>query len=241
MRKESFQGILLGIVIMCAVFAFITVAWAALSTTLTVNGTASIAAQSWKIGFGTSTDTTVLSSNSTVSCTATTGATCPESANYPVLTANSFGKTTGESPATQSLGSFNAPGGSLTYTWRIINEGTFDAYVNTITGVDNSGNVTLTCTSDDNGDTSEVLAAFCSKITGTFKINTAAPGLNVSIAKKSGGTATYVPVELVLTYVGNFESNQTLPTGNVTVKLNGDTGISVIYGQDTTSTAAVGG
>lgn len=236
MRKESFQGILLGIVIMCAVFAFITVAWAALSTTLTVNGTASIAAQNWKIGFGESSSTTVLSSNSTVSCSATTGATCPESANNPVLTANSFGKTTGD--AIQSLGSFNAPGGTLTYSWRIINEGTFDAYVNTITGVDNSGNVNLTCTSDDPGDTSEVLSAFCSKITGTFKINGLAPGLNVSIAKKSGGTATCVPVELKLTYVGDFESNQTLPTGNVTVKLNGDTGISVIYGQDTTSTVA---
>jgi hypothetical protein len=51
MRREKFNAFLLGLVAMAAVFGFTSVAFAAFSTTLKINGQATVAASSWDIHF----------------------------------------------------------------------------------------------------------------------------------------------------------------------------------------------
>lgn len=249
MRKESFQGILLGIVIMCAVFAFITVAWAALSSTLTVSGTASVNAQSWKVGFG-STNSAVVSSAVEATCTASAaGATCPTTPNLPVITADKFGQS-GEPLTVQSLGTFTDVNGSLTYEWFIVNTGTFDAYLNDLSNTVNTetGKIAVVC--DDGADNSYTdgdstsYANFCTGIDATLKIGTTAapttvvaPTLGTKIGKSGGSDSSYLKVELKVTYTGNF-TNQGIPNHAVRVSIPSG-GISAEFAQ--TTSAAIGG
>ena len=237
MRKESFQGILLGIVIMCAVFAFITVAWAALSTTLTIDGYASVNAQKWKIGFDDeiTNDKAVLSSASTVTCAAdpsSGGPECPLTA--PSLTGDTFGQSSGNA---MDLGTLINIDDSLTYTWYIVNEGSFDAYINSATGVNPStGVIGITCTEDNGsgvyGTTSEA-TAFCDALSATLKVNNSTTFLGQKIDKVDGSTITSVPVELSIKYVGGFTENQVLPSHKVKVSLTSP--ITLVYTQTTTA------
>ena len=232
MRKESFQGILLGIVIMCAVFAFITVAWAALSSTLTINGTATVAASSWKVEF--SDTANALMGSTGVTCTSTnSNALCPVS--LPTLTTSAFG---GSYSSPSNLGTLNTVGDTITYSWYIANDGSFDAYINGVTGVDNEGNVSITCTADGVDSTEQgIIDTFCSNaIKATLKVNNQAPSSYTKIDKKTGSTTT-IPVVLEIKY-DSLENVTTLPGEAVTVKLNsGSAGISMTYSQATTTTA----
>lgn len=233
MRKESFQGILLGIVIMCAVFAFITVAWAALSSTLTINGTATVAASSWKVEF--SDTANALMGSTGVTCTSTnSNALCP--GPLPTLTTSAFGDSY-SSPS--DLGTLNTVGDTITYTWYIANDGSFDAYINGVTGVDNEGNVSITCTANGVDATEQgIINTFCSNaIKATLKVNNQAPSSYTKIDKKTDSTTT-VPVVLEIKY-DSLENVTTLPGEAVTVKLNsGSAGISMTYSQATTTTSA---
>jgi hypothetical protein len=145
MKKESFQGILLGIVIMCAVFAFITIAWAAFSTNLTISGTAKINQQSWKVEFVSTKDTALAASaGATLTGTKTGSAELPSTGG--------FGIDTSHISASGNIGTFNQKGDKITYTWYAQNFGTFDADISvTGTGLlssvnSNGGNITLSCT-----------------------------------------------------------------------------------------------
>lgn len=239
MRKESFQGILLGIVIMCAVFAFITVAWAALSSTLTINGTATIAASKWQVEFS-DTSAAVLSGSTATCSNASTNAVCATS-NAPVLTTTTFGANSGA-----TLGTLSNINDKLVYTWYIVNNGTFDAYVNNIVGADNTdGKVTLTCTSDvadDNtGDAASKSANFCKALEATIKLGStpAAPAYGTKIDKKVESTLGSKLVTLELVYKGSDDvTASNLPVGNITVSLNSTTGISMNFAQVTTTPSA---
>ena len=48
-KENKYQMILLGSVIICAIFTFVTIAWAAFSTTLQISGTATIKSQTWNV------------------------------------------------------------------------------------------------------------------------------------------------------------------------------------------------
>ena len=49
--KKGYQAILLSAVMMCAVFTFVTIAWATFNTTLKIGGQATVKAQTWNIYF----------------------------------------------------------------------------------------------------------------------------------------------------------------------------------------------
>lgn len=156
MKKESFQGILLGIVIMCAVFAFITIAWAAFSTNLTISGSAKINQQSWKVEFVSTKDTALAASTgATLTGTKTASAELPSSSG--------FGIDTSHISASGNIGTFNQKGDKITYTWYAQNFGTFDADISVTGGLlasnnSNGGNISLSCTKT--GDSTD-LSTWC--------------------------------------------------------------------------------
>jgi hypothetical protein len=49
--KKGYQAILLSAVMMCAVFTFVTIAWATFNTTLKIGGQATVKAQTWNVYF----------------------------------------------------------------------------------------------------------------------------------------------------------------------------------------------
>lgn len=162
MKKESFQGILLGIVIMCAVFAFITIAWAAFSTTLNISGTATIKKQSWQIDFTDQKDTDFAGRLTAVGGGATalplTGTVATGTQAVADTSVNRF-RISSANTVEGTIGEFNVGGDKITYTWYAQNFGTFesDVSVKTVGGLTSSanlagGNITLVCTKTSNGD-----------------------------------------------------------------------------------------
>ncbi len=236
MKRESFQGVLLGIVIMCAVFAFITVAWAGLSSQLTIAGTATVSAQSWKIGFGSTATAVVGTDPASVSPAITpSGATIGPVTN-PALTATDFGSSS------TVLANFTEPGQKVEYTWYTVNEGTFAAKAtasqnilasNTAAG----SNVGLTCTSSAPATYSNELAqTFCDTyIKATLTVNTAlvhsgdfGSSSTITLAKPSSGSQTSVPNVLTLEYL-NTIPDTALPQAQVNIALTQS--IQITYSQ----------
>ena len=122
MKRESFQGILLGVVIMCAVFAFITIAWAAFSSTLTIGGTATINIQKWAVEF---TDNPAAQWSGSTTLTGNVNSTQATTSDATfALTANNV--------AGGKLGTLNVGGDEITYSWYIKNFGTFDAAISVV-------------------------------------------------------------------------------------------------------------
>ena len=106
--NEKSKNILLGVLIVGLVS--MTVAYAALSTTLTISGTASIPATKWDIEITDWTDTTP--------GTGTTGKT--NTATHPAA-------TTSSTAITNLAVTLNQPGDTATYTFNITNKGTIAA------------------------------------------------------------------------------------------------------------------
>jgi len=246
MKRESFQGVLLGIVIMCAVFAFITVAWAGLSSTLSISGTAAVAAQSWKVGFGNTSGAVLTEGTTTVTTTGSTATGLPNT--LPTLTANTFGLTTGETPSRQTIAEFSAPGEKVVYTWYTVNEGTFAAKVtaqqNFLSALTTAGsNITLSCSvSSGNFDAQD----FCDKyIKATLAIDThvylsgdiataAAATATASQIRLEKPTGTPTPTPTSATNVLTIEYLDTIPASAlppVAVTVNLAQPIQITYGQ----------
>ena len=206
MKRESFQGILLGIVIMCAVFAFITIAWAAFSQTLTIGGTATVAAQKWNITFTDELNKDFATRLGEVQ-TAGTGSetSIPLTANV-----NSTNAVAGDLAITAkgvvsgSIGTFNQKDDEITYTWYAQNFGTFDANITVSTAgalkasASGLGNVSLTCSKTTSNDSGTAQDWCNSNLTATLYVNKvgasdttvytsdfASPGLDI----KKAGTA----------------------------------------------------
>ena len=157
MRKESFQGILLGIVIMCAVFAFITIAWAAFSSNLVINGTATVSAQKWKVEFTDTKDTALVSEGvsatipAALTPTLVGSATAPASNGFAITSTLVAGNASSGSATQKELGTLAQSGDKIIYHWYIQNFGTFQADFS-VTGIlasgsftTGGGNITLTC------------------------------------------------------------------------------------------------
>ena len=97
-------------ILVVAVIAGISMAYAAFTQTLTINGSATAKQSSWNIKF----------------------------ANLkPVATTGTAAETTTPKLADTSIGNFNVsvktPGDSVTYTFDIVNSGSFNAKISTIT------------------------------------------------------------------------------------------------------------
>ena len=245
MKKESFQGILLGIVIMCAVFAFITVAWAAFSSTLTISGTATVKAQSWKVEFS-DTSSAVLAASSVTGTVTPSASTDVLPTTAPSLTTSVFGSSS------TNLANFSNPGEEIVYSWYVVNDGTFDAKIKTITGIlstvnaTTGSNVDITCSSSatftsDASVTS--ISDWCAKyVKAELQVNNVVVTTDSSnnltsaattVSAKSGSTLGSVPVSLTLKYL-DVSNNADLPNDDVTITLPGTSGIVMTFEQDTT-------
>ena len=260
MKRESFQGILLGIVIMCAVFAFITIAWAAFRTNLSINGTATIASQKWQVEF-TSTKDTQFSSLSDVSITANTHSTSASAGTF-TITDNGFKVgygSLGSSGTAENIGTLNQSGDKISYTWYVQNFGTFGADV-TFTGLksaltsqsdtsnyDNTGsNVTITC-KNAGGDSSKDAAAqtWCNKyVKAVLTVDSTAVTSSSSIAlNKSTATTNDSDVKTVVLSVEVTQDQPTsggaktdvVTTDAITVEISG----IVLVAQQSATTQAV--
>lgn len=121
--KKGYQVILLSTVMICAVFTFVTIAWAAFNTTLTIGGTATVKAQKWNVYF----------KSAAVDSTATTAEN---------VSIDSIGTSTSTITLSSLAASFDTPGEKAVYNITIDSDSTFDAKLTEYT------EPTITCTSD---------------------------------------------------------------------------------------------
>lgn len=241
MKRESFQGILLGIVIMCAVFAFITIAWAAFSTNLTLDGTAKINQQSWKVEYVQTKDTALAAS---------TGATLTgvKVGNAELPSSGGFGIDTTHINATGAIGTFNQQGDKITYTWYAQNFGTFDADISVGGGLlasgsfVNGGNISLTC--KKTGDSSTDLSTWCATnmsaklyvgaVDSSTVINSGYTGSLSKATSTTGDDTDILEFKLEVEFTGSGSGSTAVTTSSENVDVSIST-ITIAANQHTTS------
>ncbi len=204
MRKESFQGILLGIVIMCAVFAFITIAWAAFSNTLTIGGTATINKQSWDIDFvnayaDTKTGDPADYANKWTAAQAISGVVAAGS--NAVMPSSDGLSISADRVVSGAVGTFNQGGDKITYTWYAQNFGSFEAdvAVNTINSANVTGdsaytttntaggNIDVICTDTSNATIADITSFCAANVKATLSIG----AVGSSAAYNAGSNNTF--------------------------------------------------
>ena len=136
------QNILLGI--LAAGLVGISVAYASLSSNLNISGTAKVATATWNIKFD------------NMSAGSVTGyATLP--------TTGKFGIQTGSTTVSGDLGILKAPGDTITYTFKVKNNGSINAKVNSVS------TPSLTCVSASTGSATTVSTNFCKGLAYTVQ------------------------------------------------------------------------
>lgn len=234
-KQNKYQIILLASVIVCAIFTFVTIAWAAFSTTLKISGTATIKSQSWNVYWSAaSVDTT---NSTTVSASI-----------------DSIGSSTSTITLSSLAAEYNVPGQKAVYNLSITNGGTFDAkYVQytapTISCTDDGGTTTYNPTNglaayntavSTNNYTNIGAASVCAFMTYELKVKNPFTGTTTtSVASgtdfttlanslvldksTSSGVATGGVIDLELTIY--FDKNkdikaEALPTKDVSVTIS---------------------
>lgn len=194
MEKKKY-GIVGGGILVLALVAVIGITYAAFSQTLNINGTASVSVSSWKIKFA---------NLSEVQKTGTaTEITAP--------TINTNDTTIGDFAV-----KLDTPGDSISYTFDVKNEGTFNAEVSSITIP------TPTCTGM--GEQAAVDAEnVCKNLSYTL---TYADGTAIQTGDKLNASESK-SMKLTLTYKGDINTNE-LPNNDVAIS---DLATSIIYGQ----------
>ena len=115
-KDEKYQIILLGSVIICAIFTFVTIAWAAFTTTLKISGTATVKAQTWNVYW------------SAASVDNSTGKTTSLATSI-----DGIGSATNIIELKQLKADFNTPGQKAVYNMTMANGGTFNAKLTSYT------------------------------------------------------------------------------------------------------------
>ena len=236
-KHKKYQLILLSCVIVCAIFTFVTIAWAAFTTTLRISGTATVKAQSWNVYWS---------------------AASADSTNSTSVSASidSIGSSTSTVTLSALAASYNVPGQKAVYNLSISNGGTFDAkYVQytapTITCTDDGGTTSYTPTTGmtaytnavtNNNYTNIGAASVCAFMSYDLKVRnsftgattssvavgtdfTVAPLVNSLVLDKttSTGLATGGTIDLVLTIYFDKDKamkSEALPTKDVTVTIS---------------------
>ena len=199
--NNKVQNVLLGVLAVGLIG--ITVAYAALTQQLTINGTAKVASTKWDVHF----------------------------ANLSAGAATGYASTDGKTLAIAgdkstsiegNLGTLRAPGDTITYTFDIANAGDINAVIDSVTG-----GQSVTCTST----TQSVADAVCKELTYSIKYTDGATttiAKGDKLAKANGLVPTTKNVTLTLTYKATAES-ASLPSEDVTVTANG---MTINYVQD---------
>lgn len=198
------QNILLGVLAVGLIG--ITVAYAALTQQLKINGTATVKSATWDVHFG------------TVSNGVATGyATLPETDKLQTVTNNS---TTIEG----NIGTLKAPGDTITYTFDIINNGDINAVVTGVT----PETLKLTCEPVATSGDAAAAKTFCDQLTYSIQYTDGGKiQANDKLGKKGSATATR-NVTLTVGYTNTSEA-QTLAKEDIRVTASP---MTITYGQD---------
>ena len=171
--NSKVQNVLLGVLAVGLIG--ITVAYAALTQQLTINGTAKVAATKWDVHFA------KLSAGAATGYASTDGKTLAIAGDKSTSIEG-------------NLGTLRAPGDTITYTFDIANAGNINAVIDSVTGGQG-----VTCTST----TQSVADAVCKELTYSIKYTdgnaTIAKGDKLAKATNSS-TPTKKNVTLTLTY-----------------------------------------
>ena len=167
--NNKVQNVLLGVLALGLIG--ITVAYAALTQQLKIEGTAKVASSKWDVHFG-----TVSAGNA-----------------QGYATAGTLAKT-GETTIAGDIGTLKAPGDSITYTFDIENAGDINAIIDTVTG-----GQSVTCTSATQSVADAVCKDLTYSIKYTDGNTTIAKGDQLAKATNSS-TPTKKNVTLTLTY-----------------------------------------
>lgn len=167
--NNKVQNVLLGVLAIGLIG--ITVAYAALTQQLKIEGTAKVASSKWDVHFG-----TVSAGNA-----------------QGYATAGTLAKT-GETTIAGDIGTLKAPGDSITYTFDIENAGDINAIIDTVTG-----GQSFTCTSATKSVADAVCKDLTYSIKYTDGNTTIAKGDQLAKATNSS-TPTKKNVTLTLTY-----------------------------------------
>lgn len=194
MEKERTNKIL-AIVAICVAVAGLTVGFAAFSSTLTINGTGTVKASNWQVRF------------ENLSAVTKTGT----ASEVTAPTINTNDTNIGDYDVT-----FTTPGDSISYTFDVANNGTFDAEVTTVTIP------TPTCTGT--GANAETDATnVCNNLTYTL---TYADGTAINVADALTASQKKT-LKLTLTYGTSITADK-LPSDDVEIS---NLGITVLYSQ----------
>lgn len=176
------QNILLGVLAVGLVG--ISVAYASLSSNLNISGTAKVATATWNIKFD------------NMSAGAATG--------YAALpSSGKFGIQTGSTTVSGDLGTLKAPGDTITYTFKVKNNGSINAKVNSVS------TPTLTCVSSSTGSATTASTNFCKGLAYTVKYSDGS-SIAAGQALAANGGSKDITVKLV-------NNNNSLATEDIKV------------------------
>lgn len=183
MEKEK-NGKTLAIIALFVAIVGLSVGFAALSTTLTINGTGTVKTSKWDIHF------------------ANLGATPGLTGSAEEVTAPTLTDTTVQTFDV----SFTAPADSVTYTFDVVNDGSYDAKISSVTIP------TPQCTGT--GTTADTDASnVCNNLTYTLTYSTTGETVKDNDSLNSGQTKS---VRLKLTYNASTTADE-LPKNDVTI------------------------
>ena len=162
----------------------ISVAYASLSSNLKISGTAKVATATWNIKFD------------NMSAGVATG--------YAALpSSGKFGIQTGSTTVSGDLGTLKAPGDTITYTFKVKNNGSINAKVNSVS------KPTLTCVSSSTGSATTASTNFCKGLAYTVQYSDGS-AISAGQALAANGGSKDITVKLV-------NNNNSLATEDIKV------------------------
>ena len=196
----------LSIVALVAAVLGLTVAFAALSRELTINGQATVDRANWDIHYASpeGAENNKTASTTTGSATATNGTIAATSVSGLQVT-------------------LTKPGDSVTFTWDVVNDGDIDAEITNLVPATISNSV-LQCTASGTNNGENDATNVCNDVVFTFKYvggNAVAKDDTLTVAEKTKH------LELTLSYPSTV-SNGTYPDDDVTITIPT---ITTTYGQ----------
>ncbi len=181
--EKSKSYVVFGILALVVSLVAVSLAYAGFTATLTINGTANVKAASWNVHFA--------------NLQAVTNTGTAQEITHPTMTATNIGNY---------AVSFSSPGDSITYTFDVVNDGTF--------GAQWSG-LTIGAPTCSGGSGSTNATNVCNNL--EYKLmegSTNKTAADNSVLAANGGRKTY---KLVLTYKESNNPNVLPETNNVTV------------------------
>ena len=203
MENKGKWGLYLGVFALIVSIVAVGIAYAAFSDTLYIDGEATVEGSKWLIKFDNGGATTL------------TGVTTGTAVEVTPPTIN-----TNDTKISKFSAQFTTPGDSITYTFNVVNGGTFNAAISSITGVNSP-----TCTNAGTANGANDATNVCNHLTYQLVYN---DGNNTPVSQTDTLNAGQTrAMKLILTYDANTPAAD-LPLDDVAVT---DLEIAILYSQ----------